>query len=89
MPDAPDIELCSKLCRHNPTDFIRYPRVGGSGGGGVYLRIGLQLRGILLVTRMITDRNWTPISPITIIYVKNLSKLVAEHLLGHESNFFI
>ena len=20
MPDAPDIVLCSKLCRHNPTD---------------------------------------------------------------------
>ena len=23
MPDAPDIVLCSKLCRDNPTDPIR------------------------------------------------------------------
>ena len=32
-------------------------------------QIGLPLRGrpILLITRMITERNWTPLSPITII----------------------
>ena len=23
MPDAPDVVLCSKLCRHNPTDLNR------------------------------------------------------------------
>ena len=25
MPDAPDIVLCSKLCRHNPADLMVGP----------------------------------------------------------------
>ena len=31
MPTAPDIALCSKLCRHNPIDPTQDK--GGGGGG--------------------------------------------------------
>ena len=36
MPDAPDIVLFSKLCRHNLSDpIVAFFFWGGGGGGGV------------------------------------------------------
>ena len=74
MPDAPDIVLCSKLCRHNPTD----PTARGFEFGSVNkisVQSGTRELYFLLTSLCLKQNDWAIEQPLFHIWVFSGGKI--------------